>query len=107
MLTNYAGADLYYVLIAGDTILGYGMLRGWDAGYEVPSLGIAIHPQYRGSGLGKLLMQFLHCAARWKGATQIRLKVYPDNPRAIKLYQQLGYAFGKMEHEQLVGIATL
>ncbi|MFN8537438.1 MAG: hypothetical protein U0232_08190 [Thermomicrobiales bacterium] len=34
ILTNYAGADLYYVLIAGDTILGYGMLRGWDAGYE-------------------------------------------------------------------------
>ena len=45
----YTGKDLYYVVIEGDEILGYGMLRGWDEGYEVPSLGIVIHPAHRGS----------------------------------------------------------
>ena len=39
-LGNYKGNDLYFLQISGTEICGYGMLRGWDEGYPVPSLGI-------------------------------------------------------------------
>jgi ribosomal-protein-alanine N-acetyltransferase len=104
----YAGRDLYYVLAKGDhSVVGYGMLRGWDAGFDVPSLGIAIHPAARGQGLGKTLMLFLHAAARLRGATRIRLKVYPDNAGAVDLYRKLGYVFAEEQDGQLVGVLEL
>ena len=52
-------------------------------------------------------MLFLHQAARQKGADQIRLKVYPDNEKAIGLYKDLGYVFGELEENQIIGILTL
>jgi [ribosomal protein S18]-alanine N-acetyltransferase len=103
----YAGEDLYYILVLGKQILGYGMLRGWDEGHARPSLGIVIHPDARGKGLGKVLMYFLHVAARFKGADEIRLKVYPENVKAIQLYQALGYKFNDQEAGQWVGIVSL
>lgn len=103
----YAGGDLYYVLVEGDRVLAYGMLRGWDDGYAVPSLGIAVHPAERGKGLGKLLMLFLHVAASRKGASRIRLKVYPRNVAAMKMYETLGYVFRWQEAGQLVGVLDL
>jgi len=105
--THYSGKDLYYALVEGNKVLGYGMLRGWDEGYEVPSLGIVIHPSVRGMGLGKLLMHFLHAAARRKGASKVRLKVYPDNTTAVTLYKGLGYTFQAKEAGQLVGFIDL
>ena len=104
---HYLGKDCYYVLVEGDKVLGYGMLRGWDEGYEIPSLGIAIHPSARGAGLGKLLMHFLHVAAQRRGARKIRLKVYPGNSVAVKLYKDLGYTFQAEEAGQLIGFFDL
>ena len=104
---HYSGKDLYYILVEGDIVLGYGMLRGWDEGYEVPSLGIVIHPSIRGMGLGKLFMQFLHAAAQRRGASKVRLKVYPDNTTAVTLYRGLGYTFQAEEAGQLVGFIDL
>src|SRR5437868_120527 len=45
------GGDLYYAALRGSQVLGYGLLRGWDEGYPVPSLGIAVAPAHRGAGL--------------------------------------------------------
>ena len=101
------GEDLYYIAVEGQTVLGYGMLRGWDDGYAVPSLGVAIHPAVRGTGLGRAFTYFLHAAARRKGAKQVRLKVYPDNAAALNLYRKLGYLFSGQEAGQLVGYAEL
>lgn len=106
-LAQYLGKDLHYVLVEDDEVLGYGMLRGWDEGYEVPSLGIVIHPAVRGMGLGKLFMHFLHAAARRRGASKVRLKVYPDNTNAVALYKGLGYTFQAEEAGQLVGFIDL
>ena len=104
----YNGADIYAVAIVQDMIFAYGMLRGWDEGYAVPSLGITVAPEARGSGLAQLFMQYLHLNARLRGAPSIRLKVYPDNSRAIALYRKLGYQFGdSLEKGQLVGTLPL
>lgn len=99
--------DLYYLLMLDEEAIGYGMLRGWDQGYEIPSLGIAFHPDYRGSGLARMFMHFLHSAARMQGARRIMLKVYPENVPAKKLYESLGYEFSVLNGEQLKGMLEL
>jgi len=104
---QYSGKDLYYVLMEGGKVIGYAMLRGWDEGYEVPSLGIAMHPSVRGMGLGKLFVRFLHVAARRRGCGKIRVKVYPENVTAVALYKKLGYSFQSEQAGQFVGFIGL
>ena len=100
------GLDLYYVMTEGGTVLGYGMLRGWDDGYDTPSLGIALAPSCRGQGLGRLFMLVLHAAAHRRGSRRIRLKVYAENQAATDLYLSLGYRFESSAGE-LVGTVEL
>lgn len=92
-LANYVGRDLYYVLVEDENVLGYGLLRGWDEGYEIPSLGLAIHPSARDHGLGKMFISFLHMLASRMGATKVRLRVLKNNKKAMRLYERCGYVF--------------
>jgi len=107
VIAHRIGQDLYYAATADGEILGYGMLRGWDEGYAVPSLGLAVAPHCRGRGLGRLLMDFLHEAARIRGASQVRLKVYAHNARAVALYRRLGYRFSDAGAGWLLGVLAL
>jgi ribosomal protein S18 acetylase RimI-like enzyme len=87
----YSGKDSYFILLERGEILAYAMLRGWDEGYEVPSLGVAIHPDVQNLGFGRLMMDFLRAVALRRGAKKIRLRVYPDHQAAVALYRSLGY----------------
>ena len=60
--------DLYIISLSGPEIFSYGMLRGWDEGFEIPSLGIYIPKMHRGKGLGRKFMRFLHYVADARGA---------------------------------------
>ena len=106
-IVEYEGYDLYFAMIKGSEIIGYGMLRGWDEGYSIPSLGIIIKQNMRGKGLGKLFMHYLHIVAHLRGAKSVRLKVYPDNLIAKNLYEGIGYTFETLEDGQLVGYIKL
>ncbi|MDZ4101091.1 MAG: GNAT family N-acetyltransferase [Hydrogenophaga sp.] len=108
-LAEYTGQDLHYVLVDNGGILGYGLLRGWDEGYKVPSLGIAVHPSARGLGIGRMLMVFLHITACRKGAEKVRLRVHLGNDKAMHLYKSLGYIFESDSNdvEYLVGLKQL
>lgn len=99
--------DLYYIIIFNNLIIGYGMLRGMDEGYEIPSLGIAIDKDYSGKGLGSLLMVFLETTAKLHKYTKMRLRVNKDNQKAISLYKKLGYNFTVSDEENLLGIKDL
>jgi ribosomal-protein-alanine N-acetyltransferase len=92
--THAAGssrADEYHVAWRGEKIIAYGMLRGWSEGYAIPSLGIAVHPGHRGQGVARRFMRYLHAVARFRGARELRLKVYRHNHAAAALYRSLGY----------------
>ena len=102
-LCEYQGRDLYFVAVCDGRVLGYGLLRGWDEGYAVPSLGIALSPEARGTGLAGAFMLFLHAAARLRGAPRIRLTVFRNNFRAVALYRSLGYRFEAKNSEEDVG----
>jgi ribosomal-protein-alanine N-acetyltransferase len=106
-ICTYSGDDLYYAACAGGSIVGYGILRGWDEGFDIPSLGIAIAPAARGQGLARPFMLFLHAAAKMRGARKIRLTVYNSNERAVELYRRLGYVFSPKNDKELVGTLDL
>jgi ribosomal-protein-alanine N-acetyltransferase len=84
-------------------------LRGWDEGYEIPSLGIAIHPDARSKGLGTTFMHFLHTAAQRKGSNRIRLRVHKENREAIAMYERFDYSFAQdlSDDKYLIGIKPL
>ncbi len=106
-IAGYQGRDVYLGRFAGDEIVGYGMLRGWDEGFEVPSLGIYLQASIRGRHVAGDLMHALHRAAADNGAGQVRLKVYADHQVAVALYRKLGYVFTAEEGGQMVGFLTV
>jgi ribosomal protein S18 acetylase RimI-like enzyme len=106
-LSHYGGKDLYYLVTDGVESFAYGMLRGWDEGYEIPSLGIAVHPHKRGMKVGRMLMEFLHVAARARGCKEIMLKVYKNNTSAVKLYESLGYVLESLNEQEYRGRVKL
>lgn len=107
-LRNYVGRDLYRVVEAADAnLVAYGMLRGWDEGFPVPSLGIAVRVAYRGRGIGRFLLEELHALAKDAGALQVRLRVNPNNLPAISLYARFCYKAVGEERGQMVMLCDL
>lgn len=112
-ICDHGGLDLYFGLRIDARVVGYGILRGWDEGYSTPSLGIYLLPELRGTGAARLLMQHLHVASQLSGASNIRLKVYPENVPALGLYRAMGYSFdeslsadGQLLGTIKIGVAT-
>lgn len=84
--------DLFFGIFGRkNEIFGFGMLRGWDEGYEVPSLGILIAEESRGTGIGGQLLEYLLTVASDRGSKCVRLSVYEDNKRAIHIYNKFGF----------------
>ena len=60
------------------------------------SLGMGVHPNYRGQGLGGRLLEKCIQKAWTKGLTRIELEARADNEAAIALYEKFGF-----KHEAL------
>ena len=106
-IANQAGQDTYALLVEDGRAVAYGMLRGWDEEYAVPSLGIAVRTSAQGRDLGRLIMAHLHAEARRRGATVVRLRVNTDNVKARRLYESLGYAYAGEDRGELVMLVDL
>ena len=104
---SVAGTDEYWLTVVGDDVIAYGMLRGWDEGYDVPSLGLAVAPGHRGQGCARAMMLHLHDRARARGAARIRLKVDCRNHSARHLYEVLGYRLDEHAAPELIGSLEL
>ncbi|MEA2606575.1 MAG: hypothetical protein QOI00_1332, partial [Chloroflexota bacterium] len=55
-----SGRDVYMIGRAGGEAVAYGMLRGWDEGYEVPSLGVGVRRDQTHRGYGRAMVLALH-----------------------------------------------
>lgn len=55
-------------------------------------LGMMVHPDYWGQGIGSALMAaMLDLADNWLNLKRVELEVNTDNPAAIRLYQKFGF----------------
>ncbi len=109
IIANYPGLDIYAAYFSpSEEIIAYGMLRGVDEGYDIPSLGIYLAPDARGRGVSRQVMDGLHLYARRDlGASKVRLKVYSDNLAALNLYKRVGYQFEVGDSQEMVGYFSL
>jgi ribosomal protein S18 acetylase RimI-like enzyme len=70
-----------------ETDHGYGFVSP-----TVPELGIAMSSDYRGQGLGRILMRGLIRLASDEARPGLSLSVEQGNLRAIRLYESLGFS---------------
>lgn len=75
-----------------DRLIGNaGITKGSVRKEHVGLLGISIHRDFRGEGIGREMMTYLLGEAKKIGLTIIELKVYGPNSQAIHLYKKLGF----------------
>jgi len=56
------------------------------------AIGISVHGDWQGKGIGKELMRALvDLADNWLNLTRLELEVYADNEAAIRLYERFGF----------------
>ena len=83
-------------------IVGIGRI----ATYEKWSLAtrVFVDPEFRGKGIGTLLMRALMAAASEQGATKIGLQVDSENGAGLALYKSMGFRFHhSYNHRVLLG----
>lgn len=107
---GHKGRDLYIGVFADGAMtkmVGYGMLRGLDQGYSVPSLGLCVLEAYQGQGIGRALLGYLLKACADRGTSRAMLKVKRDNVGARALYESMGFVFQDHDQDFLIGYRTL
>jgi len=85
----YLHADLFYVAVANDEIVGY--VVGAKKSGSGHVISIAIKPEWRRRGVGTRLMEALLNAFKEKGLKDVRLEVATSNKEAIAFYEALGF----------------
>ena len=59
-----------------------------------PSLNVhdlAVQPEYRGRGVGRLLLEEIERRARARGSSKLTLEVHSTNEGAMRLYRRFGF----------------
>ena len=82
------GLGLVAVTPAG-ALVGFGQLTLWPRGAEISDLVVA--PEWRGQGIGTLLIARLIDAAREMHAGAVEIGVAVRNNAALRLYHRLGF----------------
>ena len=78
-----------YVAEAGAGIIGYIMF--WLIRDEAQVNNVAVHPEWRGRGVGERLMRFALDKVRGLGGSFVTLEVRRSNSSAVALYEKLGF----------------
>ncbi len=99
--------DLYFLTRDRGGPVAYSMLRGWDEGFDVPSFGGCTHPARRRVGLGHIILEHAIRESRRRGATHLRLSVYKENSRAVRLYEKFGFDLRDKNEHEWVGLLDL
>ena len=80
---------VYLVARAGERVVGFaGMHVLWEMAHVT---NVAVHPEFRGRGIGERLMRELIRIAYRRGAVRMTLEVRGGNFPAQALYRKLGF----------------
>lgn len=86
---DFSRVELARAADASQRLLGYACW--WVIGDEVHILNLAVHPQARRGGIGRLLVQRILDDAAAHGATSVSLEVRPENTAGLALYRAMGF----------------
>jgi [ribosomal protein S18]-alanine N-acetyltransferase len=70
-------------------VIGYVIF--WVIGEDVQINNIAVHPDFRGMGIGERVLRYVIKEVKFRGARLITLEVRPSNTAALSLYKKLGF----------------
>ncbi|MDT7806288.1 MAG: hypothetical protein QOJ70_101 [Acidobacteriota bacterium] len=78
--------DVYSGMFWRGELAGFFMLRGWDAGYEVPSFGVLVDVRHRGRAFMRIALDVAKLICRLSGAPRMMAKIHPENvsPRGAR-----------------------
>ncbi len=81
------------VAVVDDQVVGNsGLMRGEHHRSHAGHVGMMVHHDYQGMGIGSALLQaVIDLADNWLGLGRLQLEVYTDNHRAIDLYRKFGF----------------
>jgi len=68
-----------------------GYIIYWHIRDEVQINNFALHPDFRGRGIGEAALTVILKEVRGKGATFVTLEVRPSSMPAVSLYRKLGF----------------
>lgn len=72
--------DRYYVAYYQGELVGLGMLRGWDEGYDIPAFGAFIDYRHHTKGFGGTIGDHAIAEARRIGSPAVRISGHVSNP---------------------------
>lgn len=89
--TVQARQDRFWSIGQDGTPCAVFFLRGFDAGYRLPSFGVYVRSAYAGRGYARRAMIYAVDWARTEGTAQIMLKVAPEHTMALEMYRRHGF----------------
>lgn len=90
-LSELLDNDRAYYLVAKVNERAVGYIGIWLIAGEGHVTNVAVHPDYRGRGIGNQLMTAIERLAGERGVNRLTLEVRVSNERAQNLYRKLGY----------------
>jgi ribosomal protein S18 acetylase RimI-like enzyme len=101
-----AGDDLTLGVFRGPLMVAYFFL--WYLQQPFPMLGVGLHDEVQGTGLGRQMLNLLIIEARQHGNDGIDLTTLPANERAFRLYLSVGFRhIGFVENPRADGGVTV
>ena len=85
---DIARLDVWVAKAAGRVVGGLVLAR--ETGF-VRLINVAVHPDVRGTGLGRALLRLAEAEAQTLGYCEIRLNTHVDMPENVRLYTRLGW----------------
>jgi ribosomal protein S18 acetylase RimI-like enzyme len=106
MTEDYAeviGARQVMVAERGETLAGVLVTSADPDGFFIHN--VAVHPDQRGTGLGRRLLELAESQARRAGHGEIRLYTHEGLTESLALYERIGYA--EYERRPLEGFSLV
>jgi putative acetyltransferase len=85
--------SVFIVALLDDRLIGAAsMIRGRGRRDHVGDIGLFVHDDFQGRGVGSALLgALIDTADKWLNLRRLELAVYVDNEPAIRLYKRFGF----------------
>jgi ribosomal protein S18 acetylase RimI-like enzyme len=87
--------DQFCGIFINDLPVGFYMLRGMDAGYDIPSFSNWISEKHHGLGLASLAMRHAYTICKLNLIKTMMTKLHPNNTKGREFFEKFGFRFNR------------